>query len=97
MRALSVAVLLTILASAAQSEQIRRACMGSDRASSAQLCHCIQSAADRTLSRKDQKLAASFFKDPDRAQEIRMSDRQSHERFWERYKAFGEFASALCS
>lgn len=97
MKALSVAVLITLLAGAAQAEQIRRACLGSERAGDARLCTCIQSAADRTLSRKDQKLAASFFADPDRAQEIRMSDRRSHEKFWERYKAFGAFASALCS
>lgn len=97
MRAFSVAVIVVLAAGSVQAETIRRACLGSDRASDARLCSCIQSAADRTLSTKDQKLAASFFADPDRAQEVRMSDRRSHERFWERYKAFGEFASALCS
>ena len=53
-------------------------------------------AADLTLSMSDQKLAASFFDDPHRAQEIRQSDSRRHERFWERYESFGQTAENFC-
>ena len=73
------------------------ACLKSDRkAKSRKLCRCMQSVADQELSRRDQKLAASFFQDPHKAQEIRQSDRSSHEQFWKRYKAFGVAASKYC-
>lgn len=49
------------------------------------------------MSKRDQRMAARFFRDPDRAQEIRMSDRPSHEQFWDRYKAFSATAEAFCS
>ena len=73
------------------------ACLKSDRkAKSRKLCRCMQSVADQELSRRDQKLAASFFQDPHKAQEIRQSDRSSHEQFWKRYKAFGATFAASC-
>ena len=73
------------------------ACMKSDRkAKSRKLCRCMQSVANKELSRSDQKLAASFFKDPQKAQDIRQSDRTSHEKFWKRYKAFGVTFSKSC-
>ena len=77
---------------------IQRACMNSDRkAASRSLCRCIQQVARGTLSSSDQRLAASFFKDPHRSQEIRQSDRSRDEAFWDRYKAFGERAQQMCS
>lgn len=73
------------------------ACMKSDRkAKSRKLCRCLQNVADQNLSRRDQKLAASFFKDPHRAQEIRQSDNRNNEKFWKRYKEFGAVFSASC-
>jgi hypothetical protein len=42
-------------------------------------------------------LAATFFSDPHRSQEIRQSDRSSHEVFWKRYKKFGARAQQMCS
>ncbi len=52
----------------AQAKQIERACLSSDRGAGQRgLCGCIQDAANQTLSKKDQKLAASFFKEPDKA------------------------------
>ncbi|WP_296763236.1 arginine transporter [Sediminimonas sp.] len=76
---------------------INSACMMSPRKPrSRQLCGCIQTVADRSLGRSDQNLAASFFADPHRAQEIRQSDSSRHERFWERYTAFSEAAEASC-
>lgn len=81
-----------------QAGVVSRACLKSDRqAKSVSLCRCIQDVADHTLSSRDQKLAASFFKDPHRAQEIRQSDRNTHEEFWQRYKAFGQVVAASCA
>lgn len=91
-------VLLPLAASMPQAGPISSACIRSDRdAASRRLCNCIQSVANQKLSRTDQKVAASFFKDPHKAQEMRQSDRRGHERFWLRYKAFGQTASATCS
>lgn len=76
---------------------IERACLGSDRpGTSRSLCNCIQDAADLTLSTRDQRLAATFFRDPHRAQEVRTSDRRSDEAFWDRYRSFGSTAEAFC-
>ena len=73
------------------------ACMRSDRkARSRKMCNCLQQVANQDLSRRDQKLAASFFKDPHKAQEIRQSDRASHEKFWKKYKQFGGTFAASC-
>ena len=82
----------------AMAGPIDRACMTSDRkARSPRLCACIQQVADRTLSRSDQRMAAKFFRDPQRAQDIRQSDNHSHEIFWRKYRAFGETAAAMYS
>jgi len=91
------AVITAFAAPLAQAASIERACMKSGRsAASRSLCGCIQQAADMTLNRGDQKLAAKFFADPHRAQEIRQSDNRSHEAFWQRYKQFGATAEAVC-
>ena len=83
--------------SAEAGTTIERACMKSNRrAASKPLCGCIQRVADQMLTRKEQKMAAKFFADPHRAQEIRQSDRASHEEFWLRYKAFGRSAGNIC-
>lgn len=76
---------------------ISNACMKSDRkAKSRKLCSCMQAVANQELSRRDQKLAASFFKDPQKAQDIRQSDKHSNEQFWKRYKKFGATFSRSC-
>ncbi|GGD99654.1 hypothetical protein SAMN05421774_101125 [Gemmobacter megaterium] len=77
---------------------IENACMSSPRAKGDRaLCTCIQQAADRTLQRSEQRRAARFFKDPDQAQQIRMSKSDSDNEFWARYRAFGEMAEAFCA
>lgn len=82
----------------AMAGPIDRACMASDRkARSLRLCRCIQQVADQTLSRSDQRMAAKFFRDPQKAQDVRQSDSQNHEAFWRKYRAFGETAAAMCS
>lgn len=80
------------------SGPIENACLKADRkAANRSLCACIQSVANTTLSRSEQKRAAKFFKDPHMAQETRQSDRSSDERFWQAYKQFGVSAQRSCS
>ena len=87
-----------LLAGTVHAGAIERACKRSDRAAGKQaLCNCIQQVADVTLDRRDQRMAAKFFKDPHMAQEIRQSDRSSHEVFWKKYRAFGSAAETYCS
>lgn len=77
---------------------IESACMASERrAANRALCGCIQQAADMTLRGGDQRKAARFFTDPDRAQRVRMSKSDSDNEFWARYRAFGDAAQALCA
>lgn len=79
------------------SGPLQRACISSDRkARSRELCGCIQAVADTTLSRAQQQVAASFYADPHRAQQIRQSDRAAHEAFWKDYKSYGEKAQRVC-
>ena len=85
------------LAGPVHAEAIKQACLQSERANgNGQLCRCIQHAANLTLSERDQRLAATFFRDPHRAQEIRQSDRRAHETFWQRYQNFGTTAESIC-
>jgi hypothetical protein len=86
------------VAPAAAAGVIERACLSSERAAGNRaLCGCIQRAADRTLTGRDQRTAAQFFSDPDRAQEVRQSGRRSDREFWDRYTSFGAFAAVSCT
>ncbi len=49
-----------------------------------------------TLTPRDQRLAATFFSDPNRAQKVRQSRNRRDEVFWERYENFGLAAETLC-
>jgi len=92
------AVVLAGTAVAANAQVIERACLRADRdQASPAVCGCIQDAANLTLNARDQKLAASFYGAPQKAQDIRQSNRPSHIRFWARYKDFLEAAQAFCS
>ena len=75
---------------------IDKACRATGRAD-AGLCGCIQSVADQVLSGGDQRRAAKFFADPDKAQEVRASGSASAEAFWDRYAAFAGMAEAVCT
>ncbi|SFL11600.1 hypothetical protein [Shimia haliotis] len=95
--AVAAAILCTTIPSAADASTMSRACQKSDRAGATRkVCRCIQKVANQNLSKSDQKLAASFFEDPHKAQKIRQSDNRSHEKFWLRYKDFGTVVSASC-
>ncbi len=76
---------------------IDTACIKANRSANPQLCACIQRVANMTLTGSDQRLAARFFRDPGKAQEVRQSGRTSHREFWTRYTTFGEAAEQVCS
>jgi hypothetical protein len=97
MRPAIIALFISLLAGPAFANQIERACLKSERGYGQRgLCGCIQDAANLTLNARDQKLAATFFADPHRAQVVRQSDRRNHEDFWQRYKNFGMTAETFC-
>ena len=98
LRSVAVIAILFGTAAPAVSGAIENACLKSQRGGGQRsLCGCIQDAADITLTASDQRLAASFFANPDRAQRVRTSDRRSDEKFWERYRNFGNTAQVYCT
>lgn len=77
---------------------IDSACAQSDRGARASaLCGCIQEVANMTLSTADQRRAAAFFRNPDQAQQVRMSTTNADNAFWGRYKNFTTTAEAYCA
>jgi hypothetical protein len=93
-----VALTTPFLATFATAGPIEKACLSSDRRGvSRAMCGCIQEVADLTLRDGDQRKAAKFFTDPDRAQDVRMSSRDADNAFWDRYKNFGVTAEAYCA
>ncbi|MES2542562.1 MAG: hypothetical protein V4583_18585 [Pseudomonadota bacterium] len=93
----AAAAFLPGMSSVAIAGPIERACMASDRGGNRSLCGCIQQAADQTLSGGDQRRAAKFFKDPEAAHSTWVSQSQSDDAFWDRYKSFGQTAQAYCT
>ncbi len=92
------ALAIPLFASVAAAGPIERACLSSGRdAANRSVCACIQQVADMTLRGSDQRKAAVFFRNPDKAQDTLMSKRNSDDAFWERYKNFGETAEAYCA
>ena len=100
---MKISIMVTALAvaqlgSMALAGPIETACNRSDRQSASRsLCRCIEQVADQTLSGSDQRRAAAFFKDPEKAHQAWMSKRDADDAFWDRYKAFGEQAEAYCT
>ena len=89
---------LAVTATSAWAGPIESACNRSDRAqANPALCRCIDTVAQQTLTRSEQRRAARFFTDPDLAQEVRMSKRESDNVFWDRYRAFGATAEQYCA
>ena len=92
-----LAVAMVLVPYPAAANPIERACNQSPRSGATQpLCTCIGRAADLTLSRGQMREGARFFSDPQRAQDVRMSDRSSDERMWAAWRSFGETAEAMC-
>jgi hypothetical protein len=79
------------------SGPIATACQSAGRKqASRSRCGCVQAVANRSLSRTEQIRGASFFKDPQKAQDTRQSDNAANERFWKKWKAYGADAASLC-
>ena len=88
---------LFFISSAAFAGPVESACLRSDRdAANRQLCSCIQRVANVTLNGGDQRMVATFFKDPDKAQKVRMSKSNRDDAFWDRYFMFGLQAAMAC-
>lgn len=97
MQKLILAALMAALSTPIAAGPIEQACLNSDRPGvSRGLCGCIQRAADRTLSRGEQRQAARFFRDPHQAQVVRQSPSSRDAAFWQRYKRFGATAADQC-
>jgi hypothetical protein len=88
---------MTFFATAAVSGPVGSACLNSGRSVSQPLCACIQNVAEMTLSGSDQKLAARLFTDPEKAEEIRVSNSSRNKTFWARYQSFASTAGTLCA
>lgn len=96
-RTLGSVALAFALAAPAQAGLISMACVRSDRdAANDRMCNCLQHVANQALSFPEQRLASTFFRDPELAQEVRRSDKRSLEIFWERYVAYGKTAEVMC-
>jgi len=97
-KAAAAAVAVFAIASVVQAGAFNRASLKSSRdAANRSLCACIQQVADITLQNRDQDLVASFFKDPNKAEKLRMSQTKRDDAFWERYTTFGDQARLSCT
>ncbi|MEM8803520.1 MAG: hypothetical protein AAGF55_13395 [Pseudomonadota bacterium] len=96
-RGFVTAIAIWLFAGHLHARTIYNACVASERGTGQQrLCFCIHQVADQTLTDRDKRLVKEFFVDPERAQDIRRSNRRVHEKFWERYERFGTAAETLC-
>lgn len=97
-----IIVILTVIASLSAcgprvNGAIAEACVDADRrAANPALCNCIGQVASQQLSRPDQRQLISFFKDPERANDIKIDDGPAAEAFWERYRNFTRAAERSC-
>lgn len=79
-----------------QANPIERACMASERDAARSLCSCIGDAASNTLSRSQMREGARWFDEPQRAQDVRQSDRESDEAMWSAWRTFSSLAQQSC-
>lgn len=99
MRGAAFIVICAALASCSPrvSGEIATACMeGGRSAANAALCSCVQQAANQTLNGSDQATAATFFEDPQKAQDMKASRTSRADAFWDRYQNFTSTARAMC-
>lgn len=77
--------------------EVGKACMAAERtAANPALCSCVQASANQHLNGNDQKLAAAFFADPEKANDMKLSKSRSADAFWDRYKLFSATAQRSC-
>ena len=89
---------LPLVPVSASAGPIEGACLRLDRAQATRaMCRCIDSVASQTLTRAEQRRAAAFFRDPQLAQDVRMSRSARDNEFWTRYRAFGAAAERSCA
>jgi hypothetical protein len=93
----ALAVCAMFTGSALSAGAISQACLGTGSKSSQRLCVCIQQVADMTLNKSDQRLAAKIIKEPQKAQDVKMSKTAKDNAFWDKYSSFGQAAQAMCS
>jgi len=53
--------------------------------------------ANDTLSGPEQRRAVQFYRDPQKAQGVRQSDRTGDQRFWKVYAAYAARAEQVCT
>lgn len=98
MRAFVLTVALCAATGPVWAGPVERACNASDRqAATRSICACIGQVADQMLTGSDQRRGAKFFRNPDKAQDMRASDSRTSDAFWDRWTAFGEAAESYCS
>lgn len=89
---------MPLVPASASAGPIESACLRLDRAQATRaMCRCIDSVARQTLTRAEQRRAATFFRDPQLAQDVRMSRSARDNEFWTRYRAFGDAAERSCA
>ncbi len=82
----------------AANGDISRACLAADRsAATPALCSCVQGVANAELSSNDRNRVARFFADPEVANETKISNTDSDDAFWDRYRTFIASAQRQCS
>jgi hypothetical protein len=101
MRRVFVTVAILTIASCASTRgvngEVAKACIAGGRdAANRTLCSCVQQVANQSLNAADQRRAATFFDDPETAQQVRLSDRAADDAFWTRYRAFADLAAQSC-
>ncbi|KUJ76141.1 hypothetical protein AVO45_12550 [Ruegeria marisrubri] len=81
----------------AATGDIKSACLATNRPEATrQRCTCIQDVADGTLSPREQRTIAKWFRDPHQAQTVKMSKSAHDDALWDRYETFGQLAQAAC-
>ncbi len=98
MKIMQIALIATLVLTPqlSSAKAIKKACLKADRGTRAQ-CSCIQSVANRTLNNSQQRKGATFFKDPQKAQDTRQSSRSADNKMWDAWKKFGNVAAEQCS
>lgn len=96
--AATAAALAFSIPAAAVAGPVENACNRSDRPGATRaMCRCIDQVAQQHMNRSEQRRAARFFRDPQMAQDVRMSRSPGDSDFWNRYRAFGVAAESACS
>jgi hypothetical protein len=56
----------------------------------------VQWVADQELTKTQQSRGAGYFRNKQKLQDVRQSDRSSDEAFWKAWKAYGQSAARQC-